>query len=202
MRSLSDLWRLWKRTFSSKRPGVKRAGEPSAAGARPRRSKVARGKKMETSFENLVEFFDSENLRYQAHPEQSVVIAGFEAKNLAVRIHFMLHADDGLLQLFAPLPAKIPPGCRMSIAEAVVRANYGMKMGKFEFDFADGELRFQIANAFPDFGLEHTIIHRLIGTAVFTVDHYFPAFMSIVYGNELPEDAIRQVEQTFGQPDK
>ena len=28
-----------------------------------------------------------------------------------------------------------------------------------------------------------------------TVDRYFPAMMSIIYGNELPEDAIRQVEQ-------
>ncbi len=45
-------------------------------------------------------------------------------------------------------------------------------------------------------GLDAEIIRRLIGTAVYTVDHYFPAMMSIIYGNELPEDAIRHVEQS------
>ena len=110
----------------------------------------------------------------------------------------MLNVDEGLLQLFAPLPAKIPPGCRPAVAEAVTRANYGMKMGKFELDYSSGELRFQIANAFTAEGLDAEIIRRLIGTAVHMVDHYFPAVMSIVYGNELPEDAIRHVEQPAG----
>ena len=105
---------------------------------------------------------------------------------------------DGLLQLFAPLPSKIPPGCRPAIAEAIARANYGMKLGKFELDYSGGELRFQIANAFTAEGLDAEIIRRLIGTAVHSVDRYYPAVMSVVFGNELPEDAIRHVEQPVG----
>jgi hypothetical protein len=60
-------------------------------------------------------------------------------------------------------------------------------MGKFELDYSSGELRFQIANAFTAEGLNAEIIRRMIGTAVHTVDRYFPAVMSIVYGNELPQ---------------
>lgn len=153
---------------------------------------------METTFENLVEFFETEGLMYDARPEGGVVIASFGAQNLSVCIYFALLADEGLLQLFAPLPAKIPQGCRPAIAEAITRANFGMKMGKFELDYSSGELRFQIANAFTAEGLDAEIIRRLIGTAVHVVDHYFPAMMSIVYGNELPDDAIRHVDQTVG----
>ena len=35
-------------------------------------------------------------------------------------------------------------GAIVDIAEALVRANYGLRLGKFELDFADGELRFQV----------------------------------------------------------
>jgi len=173
--------------------------EPAAARAaavKIRNLGTTKGGAMETTFDNLVEFFQAEGLRYQAHPESGVVIAAFGAKNLSVRICFVLLADEGLLQLFASSPAAIPQGCRAAIAEAIARANYGMKLGKFEMDYSDGELRFQIANVFSAEGLDAAIIRRLLGTAVHMVDRYFPAIMSIVYGNELPGDAIRHVEQT------
>ena len=198
MRSLLTMLRTWLRSWSSKPGTVVEVAETPVAAVEPGCSETAKGGAMEITFENLVEFFEAEGLRHEAHPEGGVVIAGFEAQNLSVRIFFALQSDEGLLQLFAPLPSKIPQGCRPAIAEAIARANYGMKMGKFELDYSDGELRFQIANAFAAEGLDAAIIQRLIGTAIHTVDRYFPAVMSIVYGNELPADAIRHVEQIVG----
>ena len=196
MRSFWDMLETWLRSWSSKPDRVAEPAEMPPATAKGGSSEATKEGPMETTFEKLVEFFEAEGLKHQANPEGGVVIASFAAQNLSVCIYFALHADEGLLQLFAPLPAKIPPGCRPAIAEAIARANYGMKMGKFELDYSEGELRFQIANAFTAEGLDAEIIRRLIGTAVYTVDRYFPAMMSIIYGNELPEDAIRHVEQS------
>jgi hypothetical protein len=41
------------------------------------------------------------------------------------------------------------------------------------------------------------VIDRMIGTAVNMMETYLPAFMSVVYGNEEPGDAIRRVEAGF-----
>ena len=157
-------------------------------------NRARKGGTMETTFESLVRFFETDGLKHQADYEHEVVTAGFEATSLNIRVYFKTE-EDGILQLFAPLPTIIPLGCRPAIAEGVARANYGMKLGKFELDFSDGEIRFQIASVFPNGNLDNDVVRRLIGTAVYTVNRYFPAFMSIVYGNEQPEDAIRHVEQ-------
>jgi hypothetical protein len=42
--------------------------------------------------------------------------------------------------------------------------------------------------------LSDEVIHRLIGTTLAMLDRYVPAFLSVIYGNELPKDAIGQVE--------
>ena len=42
------------------------------------------------------------------------------------------------------------------------------------------------------------VIDRMIGTAINILDMYLPAFLSVIYGNELPKDAIRCVEAGRG----
>jgi hypothetical protein len=41
------------------------------------------------------------------------------------------------------------------------------------------------------------VIDRMIGTAVNMMETHLAAFMSVVYGNEEPVDAIRRVEAGF-----
>ena len=96
----------------------------------------------------------------------------------------------------------MPPGCRPSIAEAVARANHGLKLGKFELDFEEGDLRFQVAQLLPYDSLEDQTIQRLMGTTMAMLNQYLPAFLSVIYGNELPKDAIRQVEPRGPGPDE
>jgi hypothetical protein len=115
------------------------------------------------------------------------------------RLMARIDDDDSLLQVFAYIPIRATPGSRAAIAEAVSRANFGMKVGKFELDMSDGELLYQAAHILvPDsegetFLPDH-VIGRLIGTALAMVDKYTPAYLSIIYGNETPGDAIRCVE--------
>jgi hypothetical protein len=126
MRSFWDRLEIWLRSWSSKPGTIVESAETPVAAGKGGSSETAKAGSMETTFENLVEFFEAEGLRHEPHPEDGVVLTGFEAQNLSVRICFVLHAEEGLLQLFAPLPVRIPQGCRPAIAEAVTRANYGM----------------------------------------------------------------------------
>ena len=128
MRNLLGLLGSWLRLAASKPGKVAKQGKRPREAVKSENPSSRKEGPMETTFANLVEFFEAEDLRHQAHPEDNVVVAAFEAKNLTVRTYSVLQADDGLLQLFAPLPANIPEGCRAAIAEAIARANYGMKV--------------------------------------------------------------------------
>ena len=90
---------------------------------------------------------------------------------------------------------------RRDIAETIVRANYGLRVGKFEMDFEDGELRFHASQILDGDAVGTAVIDRMIGTAVNMMDTYLPAFISVVYGNEQAGDAIRRVEVTSASVD-
>ena len=78
--------------------------------------------------------------------------------------------------------------------EAIARANYGLRVGKFELDFDDGEPRFQVSQILDGEAVGPAVIDRMIGTAVNMMETYLPAFLAVVYGNEEAGDAIRRVE--------
>ena len=110
------------------------------------------------------------------------------------RIVATADSDEGLFQVFGHSPVRVPEGCRPAIAETIARANYGLKLGKFELDFDDGDVRFQVSQIVHDGCLEDETIRRLMGTTMAMLNSYLPAILSVIYGNELPADAIRCVE--------
>lgn len=102
--------------------------------------------------------------------------------------------EGELFQVLGLSHLRIPEGARPLIAEALVRANYGLVVGKYEMDFEDGELRFQIAQILIGGELPDEVIERSFTAATAMLDRYLPALLSVIYGNELPKDAIRIVE--------
>ena len=77
---------------------------------------------------------------------------------------------------------------------ARVPANYGLRLGKFERDFADGEVRFQVSQILVDDAVGQDVTDRMIGTTVNMLDTYLPALLSVIYANELPKEAIARAE--------
>jgi hypothetical protein len=122
------------------------------------------------------------------------ICADFRCDVGSYRIIAAIDAESELFQVFGYSPVRVPEGARPAVAETIARANYGLKVGKFELDFDTGELRFQAAQILTEDSLEESVIDRLMGTTMSMLDMYLPAVLSVIYGNELPKDAIRGVE--------
>src|SRR5262249_28236583 len=104
--------------------------------------------------------------------------------------------------VFGYSPVRVPAGARPAVTETVARANFGLKVGKFELDLEDGNLRFQAAQILPDGELDEPTIQRLIGTTIAMLNVYWSAVLSLIYGNDLPADAIRHVEPRQAPPEE
>ncbi len=61
-------------------------------------------------------------------------------------------------------------------------------------NYDEGDVRFQAAQILPDDDLEDETIQRLIGTTLGMLDTYLPAMLSVIYGNELPGDAVKHAD--------
>ena len=152
---------------------------------------------MTAPYEELLHVLDERDINYSTGEDQSIrtTIQGDVATYwTAARV------EEDLFQVACFSPLRIPVGSRRDIAEAIVRANYGLRVGKFELDFEDGELRFQASQILDGDAVGEAVIDRMIGTAVNMMETYLPAFLAVVYGNEEPGDAIRGMEACFGNP--
>ncbi len=154
---------------------------------------------MNAAYEKLIQHLDSQEIGYWSHSEDRSIFADFRGEVGVYRICAQVDADDGLFQVFGWSPVRVPVGSRPAIAETLARANCGLKVGKFEMNYDEGDIRFQAAQILPDDNLEDETIQRLIGTTMAMLDTYLPAILSVIYGNELPGDAVRHAEpERFG----
>jgi hypothetical protein len=153
---------------------------------------------MNAAYEKLLQHLDERDVRYLTNGESRSICADFHCEVATYRVIAAVDDEAGLFQVFGYSPVRIPEGARPAVAEAVARANYGLRIGKFEMDVDQGSVRFQAAQILHGDALEEDVIDRLMGTTMSMLDTYLPAFLSVVYGNELPADAIRCVEGGAG----
>lgn len=112
------------------------------------------------------------------------------------KLECLLHINDekDFLLFLSFLPISVPVDKRAEVAEFITRANYGLKMGNFEMDFEDGEVRYRtMANTDEDCINEKIVIH-LIHTNITTMDKYLKGIMAVVFGNTEPKKAIDDIE--------
>lgn len=122
------------------------------------------------------------------HVYAKFLISG-EAAVYPVRIW----ARDSMAQLLITLPNRIPPGARADAAEAICGINYSVTIGSFELDFRDGEVRFVVSTFLEEDRLPNTIWQSMMGAGLSTVERFTPVFLSLVYGNESPREALSTI---------
>jgi hypothetical protein len=142
-----------------------------------------------------MQHLDEYDVRYRTDDNTQSVFVDFRGEDCTYRLIALMHDDANVFEIVGCLPFRVPCGARPSIAEAVARANYGLQFGKLELDYDDGELRYQVAQVLPDGHLTDGVIRRTFGAAITILDLYLPALLSVIYGNELPRDAISRAEQ-------
>ena len=86
----------------------------------------------------------------------------------------------------------------LKVAEFLLRANYGLKVGGFDFDFDDGEISYRISiycgdEEFVPPTYEQIDFAVIIGLMM--IEKYGDALVKVMFGLVEPEDAIESVEE-------
>jgi hypothetical protein len=118
----------------------------------------------------------------------------FAGKNTELVCYAQINMDLEQFLFYVVSPIKVPEELRMSVAEYLTKANYGLRIGNFEMDYADGEVRYKSSLDFEDVELNDPLIRHAIYPALHTMDRYFPGLMRVVYGGRSPTEAIQEIE--------
>ena len=131
-------------------------------------------------------------LGYWSNRDEQAICVDFPGMVGFYRLFAQVGTDDEF-QVFAQLQIRVPHGCQAAVAETVERANYLQRDGNFEINLEAKELRFHIAESISDGELRRETVDRLLETARIGLETCLVTILSVIYGNEQPEDAVRQM---------
>ncbi len=155
--------------------------------------------KLLKGFHTLVEHFRKQGWHHETNEERDILCAHFALQNGECRCMAAVNENDDLLQVFMIFPVVVPPQKRGAVAELCLRTSCELKLGNFDLDFNDGELRFRISVLYPKGELSDDVIQFVMDTILLMTDVHFQAFMTVIYGARSPHEVLRQVEQAMAR---
>lgn len=124
--------------------------------------------------------------------------ARFAGKHSEYRVVTHVNIELEQLYCYACPPFLVPEHRRSAVAEYITRANYGLRIGNFELDMRDGEIRYKASLDFEGVGLCDQLIRTTLYPAVGTLDRYFPGLVSVSNDGADPAEVIATIEAERG----
>lgn len=149
---------------------------------------------MTTLFSELIDFFEEEKWKYEILEGETIV--RFNYKGTAGRLLCYGEVDENKqwVIFYSYLPVNVPMDKLGVAAEFVCRANQGMRIGNFELDFEDGEVRYKTSIDVEGGELAPKMIDNLLRANLSTMNRYFPGLMKLIFANMSAKEAIESVE--------
>lgn len=141
-------------------------------------------------------FFEEDDWVVTRQPDHDILWVGFEGNNGEWKCCAQAREEEQQLVFYSIAPRRVEPQYRAAMSEFLTRANYGIVIGNFEMDYADGEVRFKTSIDVEDARLTFPLIHHVIYANLLMTDRYLPGITAILEGHT-PQLALELVE---GQP--
>lgn len=90
-----------------------------------------------------------------------------------------------------------PPANAERMVEFITRANYGLTIGNFEFDYETGNVRYKASIDFSGTELHGILVRNLVLSSMYSVETYATALVQVMQGTKSPKDAISEAESSL-----
>lgn len=138
-------------------------------------------------------FLDEDEWSYHQLEDSSILRMSFNGNNGRWKV-FMSADEDGIVAVDSMLEQNVPKDRRIEISELLTRVNYGKRIGGFQLDLSDGELRFHSGIDVEGAELTTSILEHLLYTNVVTMDRYFKVIMAVSYAGVDAESAYEGLD--------
>ena len=149
---------------------------------------------MTTLFDSVKKFMEDDDWPYQQLEDDPILRTGFSSDAGQWTCYAHIREEQAQVMFYSVFPFTIPEEKRMAIAEYITRANYGLRLGNFEMDLNDGDLRYKTSIDVEGAELPPALVRSLLYANVMTMSTYFPGFMNVLYNDVSPAEAIAKVE--------
>lgn len=142
-------------------------------------------------FAVLINHFRDNDLRFSHDPEKRTASLTMQSRSgVLFKCRFRFDTTGEVFQIDIQNPLLIQEKFRSVAAEFLTRANRGLVVGCFQFDFEDGETVFHASHIMDEGKLTDEIITRLFRTSLSTCDRYWQGLMKVLYAGDSAQDAV------------
>lgn len=131
-------------------------------------------------------------------PQEAETLGGFRLGMTGENGRFLAFAkadeDRDLATFYSIAPFVIASDRRDELMRLVTRINFGLRVGCFELDLDDGELRLRTTVAFGKGRREPELLQQVLWANVATMDRWLPALVAAAQQGLRAQQAIALVE--------
>ena len=144
----------------------------------------------------IKKFFEDDEWHFDFNEEEGVFKCGLAVHGKLGDVQVVVTVGSNDFTCYHILRIKASEDVRAAVAEYITRANYGLKLGNFEMDFRDGEIRYKAydmtseAEEAPD----EEIIRRCIYVGGAMVSRYGDPLLKVMFGFADPDEAVAEAE--------
>jgi hypothetical protein len=145
-------------------------------------------------FSRLIDFMEEEEWKYEIVEGETVLRFNFTGSAGRLLCYADVEEDKDWLIFYSYLPVNAPPEKMQAMSEFITRANRGMRIGNFELDYEDGEIRYKTSLDIEGGELTNKMIDNLLRANLSTMNRYFPGMMELIYSDKAPKDLVQRIE--------
>lgn len=153
----------------------------------------------EELYNKVIEYYDSQEWKYQVEQDEEdgeyhirMVMSIEEIDS----VHVLTVVREESITTYTYFPMDIPESKRVLISEFLTRTNYGLRIGNFEMDMEDGEVRYKVYSVWLDGILPSLpMLERYVDMGCAMMQRYGAAMMKVLYADMSPEDAVAFAEK-------
>ena len=145
----------------------------------------------------LIDYLDSQYWHYTVQADGDPIFVATMGMSLDCRLYnCQVHvtASGKEIQSYAVCPIRAKPEVYQNVVEYITRANHGLKVGAFEFDYDDGEVRYHSCISCEESAPSSRDIERTVDITFLMMDHYGDGLVKNLMGFGDPEADIREAE--------
>lgn len=134
-------------------------------------------------------------------PAQDELVAEIEGSWCSYRLWFSWQPDLQGMMLISAFDLKIPKAARTQVQELLCLINERIWLGHFDMSSEDGGISFRHGVLMKGMGaVSESQMSELVDIAFEECERFYPAFQSVIWGGQKPEDAMKfAMFETFGE---
>jgi hypothetical protein len=146
------------------------------------------------AFQVLSDFLEEDDWKPRRLENKYAFSMHYSGESADFRCYAIVRVELEEFIFYAVVPVRVPPEDRPAVAEYIARANYGLRIGNFELDYSDGEVRYKSSINFEGEDMTPGMLRNAIYPAVHTLDRYMPGLLRVSFGGATPLEAIVEIE--------